>query len=286
MIESDPGLDGIKSENRFVRIGSSNFSNVALKLKNDLRIKTRSLLPEGVKEYVRSIRRVVNSLLYHGNRRYCPVCEKSSRRFGKTGIIPREDAKCMCCGALERHRFVWLYFRGMTDLLNRKPKKVLHVAPEPCFRQRLLKELGLDYVTADLSDPRAAVKMDITDIQFPDESFDVIYCSHVLEHVQEDKQAMREFHRVLKRDGWAILLVPITAERTFEDPRITDPVERLRFFGQEDHVRCYGPDYVERLREAGFTVKTIGVGDIFTENERAHLGLTSASGEIYFCTKA
>jgi SAM-dependent methyltransferase len=96
--------------------------------------------------------------------------------------------------------------------------------------------------------PRAMVRMDITDIQYPKDTFDVIYCSHVLEHVVDDRKAMREFHRVLRPDGWALLLVPITVEKTFEDPSVTDPEERLSVFGQEDHVRCYGPDYVERLR--------------------------------------
>jgi ubiquinone/menaquinone biosynthesis C-methylase UbiE len=127
--------------------------------------------------------------------------------------------------------------------------------------------------------------MDVTDIKYPDESFDVVYCSHVLEHVQEDKKAMREFYRILKRDGWAILLVPITAEETFEDPSIIESQERLKAFGQEDHVRRYGPDYVSRLREAGFRVEVTKVHDLVQQDEAIRMGLTPASGEIYFCTK-
>jgi ubiquinone/menaquinone biosynthesis C-methylase UbiE len=129
-------------------------------------------------------------------------------------------------------------------------------------------------------------RMDITRIQYPEESFDVIYCSHVLEHVPDDRIAMREFRRVLRKDGWAVLLVPITVEKTFEDPTITDPTERLRLFGQEDCVRRYGPDYVERLREAGFDVFVTRVLDVFSEEEATRMGLTPAAGEIYLCRRS
>jgi SAM-dependent methyltransferase len=188
------------------------------------------------------------------------------------------------CGAKERHRFVWLYFTRMTDLFDGRPKDVLHVAPEQCLEPRLRRQLGTGYVTADLFDPRAMVKMDVTDIHYPDESFDVIYCSHVLEHVQDDLRAMREFYRVLKRGGWAVVLVPVSAVHTFEDPSVVDPAERRRLFGQDDHVRRYGLDFPERLRRAGFEVTTIHVTDLLAEDEieRVELG---ACGEVYRCTR-
>jgi predicted SAM-dependent methyltransferase len=163
---------------------------------------------------------------------------------------------------------------------------MLHVAPEPCFEPRFKKSLGDHYLSADLLDPQAMVKMDITDIQYADQSFDVIYCSHVLEHVPDDKKAMREFFRILKNDGWAILLVPITGEETFEDPSIVNPEERLKAFGQEDHVRIYGRDYVDRLRESGFNVEIIRVEDMVDKNDAARMGFTAASGEVFYCTKA
>jgi ubiquinone/menaquinone biosynthesis C-methylase UbiE len=129
------------------------------------------------------------------------------------------------------------------------------------------------------------VKMDITNIEYDNQSFDVIYCGHVLEHVQDDRRAMREFHRVLRRNGWAILLVPITAEETFEDPSIVDPKQRLEAFGQEDHVRRYGPDYIDRLCEAGFKVDVAKVEDLVDKDDAIRMGFNSASGEIYYCTK-
>jgi predicted SAM-dependent methyltransferase len=247
--------------------------------------KIVSLLPEWSKEPFRLARDFVYSILYRGTRRWCPVCGKSSRKFGEFGSVPREDARCMRCGALERHRFVWLYFTKMTNLFDGSPKKVLHVAPERCFESRLRKHLGDGYITADLSNPRAMVKMDITDIQYPEGSFDAIYCSHVLEHVQDDKKAMKEFYRILKKDGWAILLVPITADRTFEDPMIVNSSERLRIFEQEDHVRQYGHDYIDKLREAGFKVRVSHVSDLHENEDIVRMGLTHASGEIYYCTR-
>ena len=98
-------------------------------------------------------------------------------------------------------------------------------------------------------------------------------------------EAMREFYRVLKADGWAILLVPVTAEVTIEDLTITDPAKRLRSFAQADHVRRYGPDYVERLREAGLRVKVTYASDFLSDKEILQMSITGASGEIYHCTK-
>jgi SAM-dependent methyltransferase len=244
-----------------------------------------SKLPEWAKKPLRPLRDVVRAVPYFGRRRLCPVCGKSSRRFGHYGIVPREDAHCVHCGALELHRFVWLFFQKNTDIFDGKSKKILHVAPERCFESIFKDRLGSNYLTADLFNPRAMIKMDICDIQFPDGSFDVIYCSHVLEHVPDDKQAIREFYRILNDDGWAILLVPISSEKTFEDSSIVDPKERLKAFGQEDHVRRYGPDYVDRLRDAGFNVEVFKVGDLANRNEAVKMGLTSASGDIFYCTK-
>jgi ubiquinone/menaquinone biosynthesis C-methylase UbiE len=129
------------------------------------------------------------------------------------------------------------------------------------------------------------VKMDITNINYPDQYFDVIFCNHVLEHVQDDRKAMREFYRTLKSNGWAILTVPISTEVTFEDPTIVEPAERLRVFGQKDHVRRYGRDFVDRLRDAGFNVEITNYDELVPTNEMFRMGLTPLGGEIYCCTK-
>lgn len=238
-----------------------------------------AVLPEWAKNPLRRLRGIASAVPYYGKGRFCPVCSKSSRRFCQFGLVPREDAQCFHCGALERHRFLWLYLSRKTDFFDGTPKKILHVAPESCFETKLKERFGDNYLTADLFNPGAMVKMDITNIQYADESFDVIYCSHVLEHVQDDKRAMREFFRVLKNAGWAILLVPITSDKTFEDLSIVDPVERLKYFGKEDHVRRYGREYVDRLREAGFRVEVTKVNDLVQSDEAVRMGLTPATGE-------
>jgi SAM-dependent methyltransferase len=243
-----------------------------------------SALPEPLKAPLRRARSFIAAIPYRGTGRWCPVCGKPSSRFREFGVVPRADAMCMHCGALERHRLAWLYLQRRSDLFDGRPKKMLHVAPEHAFEPRLRKALGAGYLTADLEEGRAMVAMDVENIRMPDGSFDVVFCSHVLEHVDDDRRAMREFYRVLKPGGWAVLLVPITAEKTVEDPSITDPAERLRRFGQDDHVRRYGPDYVDRLREAGFTVTVTRVADLATPEEADRMALTPAAGEIHFCT--
>jgi SAM-dependent methyltransferase len=234
----------------------------------------------------RGVRQFVRKMPYLGTGRWCPVCERSSRRFKQYRHHPNPEAQCVHCASLERHRFVWLYLQNRTDLFDGRPKRVLHVAPEPCFDERLKQRLGDGYLTADLMSPRAMVKMDVTNVQFPDNSFDVVYCSHVLEHIPDDRRAMREFRRVLKPGGWAILLVPITSEHTFEDPSVVDPAERLRLFGQEDHVRTYGPDYSQRLAEAGFDVAETNVCDLVSDTEAIRLGIAQCAGLVHECRKA
>ncbi|MFA6456705.1 MAG: methyltransferase domain-containing protein [Bacteroidota bacterium] len=178
-----------------------------------------------------------------------------------------------------------MYFNKNTDLFKRQNPSMLHIAPEECFAHALQKKVGAGYLSADLFSDQVMVKMDITDIQYPDATFDAVYCSHVLEHVQNDRKAMREFYRVIKKGGWAILLVPITAEKTIEDPTVTDPAQRLALYGQEDHVRRYGPDYIDRLRESGFTVSKITPAEYLNDADRVLYGITDESGDIYYCTK-
>ncbi|MFH1184747.1 MAG: methyltransferase domain-containing protein [Chloroflexota bacterium] len=158
---------------------------------------------------------------------------------------------------------------------------MLHVAPELMLENRFRKIPHLDYLSADLSNPRAMVRMDITDIRLPEHSFDVIYGSHVLEHVPDDRRAMREFRRVLKPGGWALFIVPITAETTFEDPAASTPEKRLHLFGQADHVRRYGPDFQQRLEEAGFVVTRIDAAKLVSPPEADRLGL--GTGVLFFC---
>jgi SAM-dependent methyltransferase len=180
---------------------------------------------------------------------------------------------------------VWLFFQRHTDLLSGGRKALLHFAPEPAISARLAQLPGLAYTTADLHDPAAMVKADITDLPFPDASYDVIFCSHVLEHITDDRKAMRECRRVLKPGGYAVIMVPITVASTMEDPSITDPAERERVYGQWDHVRRYGPDVADRLREAGFNVSTYKLPDVLVEGEADRFAIPSWEHPIFLCRR-
>jgi len=124
-------------------------------------------------------------------------------------------------------------------------------------------------LSADISAEQVMVNMDITDIQYSADSFDAVICNHVLEHIPNDRVAMKELHRVLRPDGWALLQVPISlnSETTYEDASITTPDGRERAFGQADHVRIYARDYVDRLRGAGFGVEVFD-----WRTQRGHFG--------------
>jgi SAM-dependent methyltransferase len=234
--------------------------------------------------------RVEYYLFYRGTERFCPVCGKYSSKFlpmiwHTPGGDSRDNVKCPYCYSFERHRLIYLYLKKKTDFFNtRVSRSVIHVEPEPCLRPIFARQYGSSYRTADMSDPTADLKMDICHIEFPDNSFDVIFCSHVLEHVQDDQKAMREFSRTLKPGGWAIIMVPVNAEKTFEDGSITDKAERDRVFGP-DHLRRYGPDFGDRLRANGFQVTCVSAKDFLVREEIDRMGLTDKD-QIYYCTKA
>ncbi|MFQ3213421.1 MAG: SAM-dependent methyltransferase [Marivirga sp.] len=197
-------------------------------------------------------------LFYRGDKVYCPINNRGYRKFLPYGRVnPRPNALCPDTLSLERHRLIWLYLKNKTNFFTAK-LKMLHVAPEQCFMEYFEELHGDNYITADIESPLAKVKMDIHDIPFPENTFDVTFCNHVMEHVHDDLRAMRELYRVLKPGGWGIIQVPFfppIPDKTFEDNSITDPKVREKIFGQDDHVRLYGHDYPERLRTAGFTVK-------------------------------
>ncbi|MDA8951567.1 class I SAM-dependent methyltransferase [Flavobacteriaceae bacterium] len=193
-----------------------------------------------------------------GNKYTDPIDNKSFRKFLPYGYqVQRQNVLSPSTLSLERHRLLWLYLTNETDFFTSK-KKVLHMAPEQCFLARFRK-LNHDYKTADLDSPIADVKADIINLPFNDNSFDVIFCNHVLEHVQDDTKAMKELFRVMKKGGMGIFQVPQDLNRdvTFEDNSITDPKERAKIFGQYDHVRVYGRDYFDKLRSIGFNVEEV-----------------------------
>lgn len=215
-----------------------------------------------------------------GNRYTDPIDGKSFKKFLPYGYEKqRDNVLSPSTLSLERHRLLWLYLQSETDFFV-KPLKMLHFAPEQAFYRRFRQQQNLDYTTTDLSSPLADVKADICQLPFEDNTFDVIFCNHVLEHIPDDTQAMRELYRVLKPGGWAVLQIPQDLSRatTFEDDSITDPKERAKIFGQYDHVRVYGRDYFDKLRSIGFEVQEVDYTQTLSKEQVERYCL--ADGEI------
>jgi hypothetical protein len=212
---------------------------------------------------------------YTGRRVQCPLCGSAARSFEPHRGRP--DAKCVHCGSLERHRALWLWLRPRLP----SGADVLHVAPEPGLAA-CVQQLPVEYVSTDLMSAHAMRHDDLTALPDPDGSFDVVICNHVLEHIPDDRAAMREVRRVLRPGGFAVLQHPIFARsHTLEDPAIVSEEERLRVYGQEDHVRRYGWDFVERLRDEGFEeIEAVEIELEVPEHLRARYGLVPSATVI------
>lgn len=214
-------------------------------------------------------------LFFKGNQFTDPIDNKSYRKFLPYGYgKQRENALSPGTLSLERHRQMWLYLQNETDFFTMY-YKILHIAPEQEFLRKFKKMKNLDYTSADLYSPIVDVKADILDLPFEDESFDIVFCNHVLEHIEDDRKAMSELFRVMKKGGWGIFQVPMknSLEKSYEDFTITDPKEQQKHFGQYDHVRWYGMDYFSRLENAGFEVDINFYSKEFSAEERKKFGL-------------
>lgn len=226
------------------------------------------------------IARPILAFFLRGNQFTDPIDGKSFRSFLPYGYgNQRNNVLSPSTLSLERHRLLWLYLKNETDFFSAE-KKVLHFAPEQCFLKRFRNLNNIEYTTTDLESPIADVKADICNLPFDDESYDVILCNHVLEHIPDDTKAMQELYRVMKPGGYGIFQIPqdLSREKTFEDDSITNKDERAKIFGQYDHVRVYGRDYFDKLRSIGFQVEEV---DYTTQlSEENVIKYCLAKGEI------
>ena len=224
----------------------------------------------------------IMGLWYIGKGKECPLCGCRRRKFLPYGYVTqRDNALCPNCLALERHRTLWLWLLRESDIGRGAVAlpRLLHVAPEVALMRkfsRIYAKQPADYVTADLESPLADLHFDIQHIPLEDESFDAVICNHIMEHVEDDRLAMREILRIMRKGGWGVILSPVDLQRdkTFEDDTITDEAERTRIFGQYDHRRIYGRDYAERLREAGFEVYECDYANLIPAKEKELYALT------------
>jgi SAM-dependent methyltransferase len=213
--------------------------------------------------------------------RLCPFCGWRGYRFEPFGnrVLRRRDAACPICGSLERHRAARLLLAGRLPTGQR----VLHMAPENLVIPWLVG-LSCEYVNADLYNP-AMVRMDLTDTGLPDESKTLVWCSHVLEHVPDDRAALAEMRRVLAPGGTLVLQVPIGGDATFEDPSITSEEARLEAFLQEDHVRLYGRDLASRVKAAGFECETLTTANLSAGDQTLYGVGHPVFREVFLCRR-
>lgn len=233
------------------------------------------------------IRMAFLRIKFAGNKVFCPCCKSTFREFAPFSIWKKPNAWCVKCGSLERHRMMWMYLENKTDIYQ-KPVKVLHVAPEKFFFDRFKKEKNIDYYPADILPhlyQKGTKLLDLLQPNVPPDTFDVIIANHVFSYIHDDKKAMKNVYDLMKPGGWGILQVAIDVTKavTHEDLTITDPKEREKVFGLNDHVRYYGLDYVDKLKDAGFTVIEDDYSAEFSEEDIFKYGFWK--GDKFFLVK-
>lgn len=218
-----------------------------------------------------------------GSGRECPICGWTGHSFIRKSYAykPGDTFICPSCGSYERHRFAYFTLKGT---LADHAEKTLHFAPERCI-EPWLRSISKEYLSVDLSSASAMEHMDITDLRLQDDRFSLLWCSHVLEHIENDRKAMTELFRVLRPSGLAVIMVPVYGATTYEDPEIKSPEERLKHYKQEDHVRLYGLDIKKRLADVGFRVDVMQVSDVPAESVEKHVLGYPSTKEIFLCAK-
>jgi len=243
----------------------------------------KKLFPEVITRFVKEMHLVLRKYYFTGNKYHCPICNNHFRKFlpggfdldvitekNIIGAGRRDNMLCPYCQSTDRDRLIFLFLRNKIDIFNQK-LKILHIAPEPSLYKFLKKIKNILYVTGTKYSEgiyfhKNINSVDLLQLPYKDNEFDMVICNHVLEHILDDNKAMSEIYRVLTINGIAILQVPISyqLDSTLEDFSITDPKLREKHFGQFDHVRIYGNDYASKLEKVGFEVQTY---DPFTDEE-------------------
>jgi SAM-dependent methyltransferase len=230
--------------------------------------------------------RYLFALCYKGKAVYCPICETDFKKF--IPLHPKKEKTnylCPNCGSAQRQRLLFLYLSAKCLILT-DPIAFLHFSPRPCLVHKLKQFPGLTYITSDPVDKTMDRNFDLTAIDDLNESYDLIVCYHILEHISDDRKAMREIHRILKSSGMALFQVPYWHKQTYEDPRLKSPDKRLEAFGQKDHVRIYGyQDFIKRLTTTGFQVTPVAYAKQLGKQICTKYGLDEEE-VIFVCRKS
>jgi SAM-dependent methyltransferase len=223
---------------------------------------------------------------YRGNKRYCNCCNQSFSQFITYGRNPRPEAACPACMSLERTRLL-LHFLQHQYFPIQKPTNILHVAPEYCLEKTLRNHFGASYMSVDLAPGFADKVEDLQALSFPDASFDLIICSHVLGHIPDEHKAITEMHRVLRKQGVCIVLtVRSGKDEAYEDLHINSADQRLLHYGEPDLLRLHGNDMKQRLSKGGFNVIELDYGNTLSAEWQEKLSIGNGLRErLYLCSK-
>ena len=275
-------IERLKLENKLLNEKLKDHERLKIELSNQLNIEKRNFKQLKIMEtIIEDIWRVTVK-----EKKYCPICNHDFMVFLPFGESSRKNAECPNCGSLERHRLCYLYLEK-SNVFERNIK-LLHFAPEEIFAKIFSNQDNFDYLPVDLfPGPNVAEQFDIQDIPYKDNSFDLIYCSHVLEHVPDDNKALKELYRVLKpasKKAFAIIQVPINKEfqKTLENDEYNTPELRTIYYGQADHLRYYGNDFPDILKNIGFEVQIFEDSNI-QKNLREKYGINEE--QLFICSK-
>ncbi len=248
----------------------------------------KSLLSEKKRNKIRNFTQRLIFPIFLGNKLYCNCCGKSFRKFLPKGNIKRLNAKCPYCFSLERMRVLDLYLENELNIYQKQNIKILHFAPEETLFVKLSSIKNIEYIDGDINPAYARYIVDITKINFPDNYFDYILCSHVLGHIPDEAKAIKEIYRVLKKNGLAILmtLIDLESKNTFEDKKIISSKDKLKYYGEFDLCRLHGLDFMDRIKKHNFKVEVIDYRKSFSEEIQSKFSLGDGKREIiYKCEK-
>lgn len=240
------------------------------------------LLPPVFLGKLDGVLRSAYSLLYKGSNVSCPVCERSFREF--ILLENKRDTLCPNCGSLPRNRLLWILLRDRHQIENHS-YKLLHFSPARSLKKKLKKLKNISYTSTDYCSQYEDKQHDITNIKEPDNSYNLIICYHVLEHIPDDVKAIRELFRILAPGGVAFIQTPFKDGEIYENTSITDPLDRLKHFGQEDHVRIYSLNGLKsRLGAAGFSVTVVASTEVVEKGKLDYFGIKKDE-KILMCRK-
>ncbi len=247
----------------------------------------KKIIPEKVRLDLHYLFFKFKAIFYKGNNVYCNCCNKNFDHFLPYGNKERNNAVCPYCHSLERTRLLMYFLNNETSVFS-TPNKLLHFAPERAIETNLKKLKNLNYITADINPAFADYEVDIQDIPFHDNKFDIIICSHVLGHIPNEAKAIDEIFRVLKPGGFALILTLIDFNRakTFESAEVNSNEKRLEQYGEPDLLRLHGNDFAERLNRKNIDIETVKYFKNFSIEERQRYQLGTGERELIFkCIK-